>query len=238
MNNGSLQEVTSDNILKAEVIKAQANKLFGAKKYTEAMEEYTKAIELNPSIPSYYTNRALCHIRLESYGGAILDADKALELDPNLAKAYYRRASAHMALGKFQEAKKDYTEVVRLEPNDKLAKLRLSSCIKLAKQMAFAKALESLTVKQLEADQIDFDNYRIPDDYAGPRMPKRRVASKDGKGEVEEEYIDEGFAQAATEWLRDQKTLPLRYVLWITVQVQRYLRPLPPVIDVSIPNDS
>ena len=41
------------------------------KRFPEAIEKYTAAIELNPTIAAYYTNRAFCHLKLESYGYAI-----------------------------------------------------------------------------------------------------------------------------------------------------------------------
>jgi STIP1 family protein 1 len=37
----------------------------------------------------YYTNRALCHLRLDAYDKALVDAQKAAELDPGLVKAHY-----------------------------------------------------------------------------------------------------------------------------------------------------
>ncbi|KAJ1914492.1 Serine/threonine-protein phosphatase 5 [Mycoemilia scoparia] len=229
---------TKDDAVKAEEIKLKANKLFGSKKYAEAIEEYSKAIKLNPNVPSYYTNRALCNIHTEAYGGAITDADKALELDPRFAKAYYRRATAHMALGKLQEARKDYNDVIRLAPDDKLAKVKLRNCVRLAKLNMMAEALSPLTKKVLEIDQIDLSNYLVDDDYKGPRLPKRKVKNENGDDtDQEEEYIDAEFVKAASEWFRDQKSLPLRYVLWIVCQIQKYLRPLPPIIDAAIPKD-
>jgi len=41
------------------------------KRYPAAIEKYTEAIEVNPKVASYYTNRAFCHLKLESYGYAI-----------------------------------------------------------------------------------------------------------------------------------------------------------------------
>ncbi|OLY85668.1 Serine/threonine-protein phosphatase 5 [Smittium mucronatum] len=63
---------TRTSIEIAEEIKKQANTLFAEKKYLKAIEEYTKAIELNPNVPAYYTNRAQCYILTEGYGAAIM----------------------------------------------------------------------------------------------------------------------------------------------------------------------
>lgn len=57
------------------------------KHYSAAIDGYTKAIELNPDgSPAYYSNRAVCYIKLEAYGAAIADATKALEIDPTFVK--------------------------------------------------------------------------------------------------------------------------------------------------------
>ena len=38
-------------------LKDQGNKYFNANKYESAIESYSKAIALNPNVPTYYTNR-------------------------------------------------------------------------------------------------------------------------------------------------------------------------------------
>lgn len=110
----------------AEALKNAGNLLFQAGRFHEAVEKYNDAIELNPEVPSYYTNRAFCHIKMENHGLAIADATVALELDRSFVKAYYRRGSAFMALGKYKDALKDFKAVKQLKPNDKdaLAKVR------------------------------------------------------------------------------------------------------------------
>lgn len=42
------------------------------KKYEDAVEKYTEAIDLNPNVAAYYANRAFAHTKLEAYGAAIL----------------------------------------------------------------------------------------------------------------------------------------------------------------------
>ena len=50
-------------------------------KYMEAIEWYSQAIELDPSVAVYYGNRSIAHLKMESYGYALSDASTALELD-------------------------------------------------------------------------------------------------------------------------------------------------------------
>lgn len=58
-----------------------------AHKYSQAIDLYTKAIELNSENAVYFANRALAHTKLEEYGSAIQDASKAVEIDPRYSKA-------------------------------------------------------------------------------------------------------------------------------------------------------
>ena len=53
----------------------------------------------------YYSNRSICHIKMENYGLAIQDAELAIQMDSLYSKAYYRKADACIALSKFQDAK-------------------------------------------------------------------------------------------------------------------------------------
>lgn len=74
-----------------------------AKRYKEAIEEYSKAIELDPAAPAYYGNRAFAYIKTEgisctsqglavtvspsaAYGAALEDASSAIKLDRNFVK--------------------------------------------------------------------------------------------------------------------------------------------------------
>jgi len=65
------------------------NIVFAAHKYSQAIDLYTQAIELNSENAVYLANRALAHTKLEEYGSAIQDASKAVEIDPKYSKAWF-----------------------------------------------------------------------------------------------------------------------------------------------------
>lgn len=46
-------------------------------KFVQAVAKYSQAIDLHPTA-IYLSNRALCYVKLENFGLAILDADLAL----------------------------------------------------------------------------------------------------------------------------------------------------------------
>jgi small glutamine-rich tetratricopeptide repeat-containing protein alpha len=77
----------------AEKHKQAGNAQMSAKKYDEAIDSYTKAIELDPSSPVYYSNRAAAYSSKGdnlSHLSAVVDAEKAIEVDSSFIKAYHR----------------------------------------------------------------------------------------------------------------------------------------------------
>ena len=60
--------------------------IFTDKKYTEAIEFYTKAIDLAPTVATYYGNRSIAYLRTEAFGYGLQDASKLLEVDKNYIK--------------------------------------------------------------------------------------------------------------------------------------------------------
>ncbi|KAJ2547738.1 Palmitoyl-protein thioesterase 1, partial [Coemansia sp. RSA 1933] len=206
---------------RANEVKLEANALYAKKQYHEAIAKYTAAIELDATVPAFYTNRAQCHLFTEGYGAAKADADAALSIDPSFIKAYYRRASANLAMGKLKEARADFREVTKRQPNDAGARNKYVECDKLYRRIQFERAIDSEADRKRVADTIDLNSFAISEDYKGPRMPirKKRVSKKSGKEvvedgadeetvEVDEEYVDLDFVKGVMELFRDQKTLP------------------------------
>jgi Flp pilus assembly protein TadD len=79
-----------------------------------AIDDYSKAIELNPNDADAYVNRGLGKARLEDYRGAIADFTKAIKLNPNVAVAYYNRGVAKEILGQKDEGCMDYRKAGEL----------------------------------------------------------------------------------------------------------------------------
>ncbi|KAK7305036.1 hypothetical protein VNO77_42935 [Canavalia gladiata] len=150
-------ETEKSNVSKAEELKLLANETFNARKFSQAIDLYTQAIELNSQNAVYFSNRAFAHLRLEEYGSAIQDATKAIEIDPKYSKGYYRRGAAHLGLGKFKEALKDFQQVKKMCPNDPDATKKLKECEKAVMKLKFE---EAIAVPESErrsiAESIDF----------------------------------------------------------------------------------
>uniref|UniRef100_A0A3B5KXD0 E3 ubiquitin-protein ligase CHIP n=1 Tax=Xiphophorus couchianus TaxID=32473 RepID=A0A3B5KXD0_9TELE len=88
----------------AQELKEQGNRLFLCRKYQEAASCYSRAINRNPSVAVYYTNRALCHVKLQQYDKALADCKHALELDSQSVKAHFFLGQCHLELENYDEA--------------------------------------------------------------------------------------------------------------------------------------
>jgi len=68
-------------------------------KFSEAIEEYDKAIEIHPEFMEAYCNRAMCHGALGNLDQALADASSAVELAPSDPHPYYVRGLAYADKG-------------------------------------------------------------------------------------------------------------------------------------------
>ena len=83
--------------------------------YEHALEEYDKAIELDPTDAGAYYDRAIGYRYLGEYQLAIQDYDKAIQLEPDNANAYNNRGVAYHYLGQDTEADADKAKACSLD---------------------------------------------------------------------------------------------------------------------------
>ncbi|MCI8720970.1 MAG: tetratricopeptide repeat protein [Oscillospiraceae bacterium] len=83
----------------------------------EAVKEYSKAIELDPSFASAYHNRGILYNNLGEQQKALDDYNKAIELDPSYAFAYNGRGNVYRGFGERQKALDDYNKAIELDPS-------------------------------------------------------------------------------------------------------------------------
>ena len=77
--------------------------------YSKAIENFTKAIDLNPKDARYFYNRSIGYRYTRRYDLAISDVDKTLELSPNLpnptlAEVYYTKGTLYQEKGDYEKA--------------------------------------------------------------------------------------------------------------------------------------
>ena len=86
-----------------------------SKSYALAIDDYSKAIQLDKRMTEAYYNRGVCNLALKEFKSAMNDFDKAIELDPKFIKAYYSRASVFVSQEKYAEALPDLDKTIELE---------------------------------------------------------------------------------------------------------------------------
>ncbi|KAJ0259316.1 Serine/threonine-protein phosphatase 5 [Hirschfeldia incana] len=213
----------SSDASRAEEMKNQANEAFKGHKFSNAIDLYTKAIELNGNNAVYWANRAFAHTKLEEYGSAIQDASKAIEIDPKYSKGYYRRGAAYLAMGKFKDALKDFQQVKRICPNDPDAARKLKECEKAVMKLKFEEAISvPVSERRSVAESIDYHTIEVEPQYSGARI------------EGEEVTLD--FVKQMMDDFKNQKTLHKRYAYQIVLKTRQILQALPSLVDISVPN--
>ena len=83
-----------------------------------AVQAYTKAIQLDPKFWLAYDQRANSYLSLKQYSQAIKDFDTVLNLNPGYASAYSDRGIANLESGHFFAATVDFGDAIRLKKED------------------------------------------------------------------------------------------------------------------------
>ncbi|KAK2181665.1 hypothetical protein NP493_386g05033 [Ridgeia piscesae] len=96
--------MSANMALSANELKDQGNKCFIARKYNDAVSLYTKAIVKNPNVPTYFTNRALCYLKLKQWDKVAQDCKRGLEIDSSCVKAHFFYGQALLEMGLHDEA--------------------------------------------------------------------------------------------------------------------------------------
>ncbi len=84
----------------------------------QAIQEFSKAIELNPQYVSSYFMRAYVYAQLEDIQPSLADYNRVIALDPDNANAYNNRGNLKKELKDLKGSLADYDQVLKLSPND------------------------------------------------------------------------------------------------------------------------
>ena len=80
----------------AQGFNARGNRYSRNSAYEQALEDYTRAVELDPGFTEAYYNRGVSYYELGRYAEAIADLTHAIELNPLDDSAYGRRSLAYL----------------------------------------------------------------------------------------------------------------------------------------------
>ena len=98
--------------------KEKGNKFVQERQYAEALNCYSKAIELDANDPILYSNRSAMYYNLNYFDNAIIDAEMAITLRPTYAKAYLRKGNALEGLKRYKEALDSYEAGLKQDPDN------------------------------------------------------------------------------------------------------------------------
>jgi stress-induced-phosphoprotein 1 len=91
-------------LLYASQFKAKGNAALQAGNATEAIEHYTKAIQLDGANHVYFSNRSAAYLSQGDAHNALEDANACLGLKPDFAKGYSRKGAALHALKRYNDS--------------------------------------------------------------------------------------------------------------------------------------
>lgn len=147
-------EATEEQKSKAEEYKNKGNVHMKNSEFTEAVKEYTNAIQLNPNNAVYFCNRAAAYSKLEQHTSAIGDCKQAIALDPSYGKAYGRLGIAYSNLNKYEDARSAYENALKYDPGNTMYETNL----KLAEERLFANMENAAPPEHTPVDISQFIN--------------------------------------------------------------------------------
>lgn len=98
--------------------KEKGNAAFSAKRFSEAVDHYMRALAQDPFDHVFYSNRSACYAEEQEFDKALRDADRCVELNPQFAKGYNRRALALYHLGRYPESEVAAQDGLVIDPDN------------------------------------------------------------------------------------------------------------------------
>merc|ERR1712194_1008635 len=103
-------ESKMSNAVEAEQFKAAGNKALQSGNLTEAIENYTKAINADGTNHVFYSNRSAAYLKKGDGNNALENAKSTIAIKPDFSKGYSRKGAALHALKRYNDAIAAYEE--------------------------------------------------------------------------------------------------------------------------------
>jgi tetratricopeptide (TPR) repeat protein len=94
-----------------ELLTLRADSAYEARRWRDAISDYSKVIERDPKMALAYERRARAYGDTGDFAAGLADAQTALKLDSHSRNARFFRAYLNRALGDYEAALKDYNEL-------------------------------------------------------------------------------------------------------------------------------
>ncbi len=85
--------------------------------FSESVEEFTKAIEIDPDFALAYVSRGAALMKMKKIEKSIVDFNHAIELDVEYPKTYHLRGLARAEVGDHEGALEDFGNAIDLDPD-------------------------------------------------------------------------------------------------------------------------
>ncbi|KAI3404663.2 CNS1 [Candida oxycetoniae] len=152
---GNPQEIATN-------FKNQGNDCYKAKQYKNAVEYYTKALEVDCTdltiVKTLYLNRAACNLELKNYRRCIEDCKKVLSMDASSIKAIYRAGKALFLLANYEEAKLLLSYGLKVAENEQSLRNLLDQVETKEKEITKLKELEQKRKEEKQLQQVVLQN--------------------------------------------------------------------------------
>ena len=134
----------------------RGDEAYESEHYKDAIDAYTKAIELRGDFASDYNSRARAFIKLKRYDEAIKDFNKAIQINPNSATVYNNLGFVYIEKKQYEKAIKNLDRAIELKPHG--ARAYSNRGWAYCEQGLYEEAMENIN-KAIELEPKDLDFY-------------------------------------------------------------------------------
>ncbi len=114
-------ERSTDRKIKSVIYNHRGMAYFVLGEYRQAVNDFTRAVQLNPQNFRAYNSRGLCFRMMKQYERALEDFESSLEIDAMQTDAYFGRAQLYFDLCDYPRALDDCLKVLNIKPDFKPA---------------------------------------------------------------------------------------------------------------------
>ena len=111
----AINTVKSNN---ATDLSHQGNTLLELKRYNDALDAYSRAVELKPAYTEAWIGQGNTLLELKRYQEALEAYDKTIQLQPNYLEAWNGRGKALNYLQRSEEAIASFDSAIKIQPNN------------------------------------------------------------------------------------------------------------------------
>ncbi|VVB65742.1 Photosystem I assembly protein Ycf3 [Candidatus Gugararchaeum adminiculabundum] len=86
--------------------------------YEQAIEDFTRAIEIDPKSAGAYNNRGTAYYMMKDFRRAVDDCTEAIRLAPEFSSAHNNRGAFRLGMRKYRKAMEDFDKAIAINPKN------------------------------------------------------------------------------------------------------------------------